>query len=375
MYRKRVLRWSETFIAEQARALPRYTVTLAGVALHDTGEHLLQGLRVETLSHGGLFGKLSGWAFGSLGWVPRSWRQRLRTPSPSLIHAHFGTEAAPASALARALRIPLVITYHGMDITGPARNQREVQSRRRGFAAATRVVAVSRFVADALRRAGCPDEKIEQLYIGVDTTRFAPSTNPAPRSSNTVLFVGRLQRMKGAHILIEAMATLREELPTLKSTLRIVGDGPERPRLEALATELRCHVRFLGVLCPDDVRNEMQQATLLCGPSLTDASGSAEALGMAFVEAQACGCPVIVADTGGAAETVADGETGFVVPAGDVAALAARIRDVLQDATLAAAMGERGRARVLRYFDLHQQTARLAAVYDEVAAPSEVLLA
>lgn len=366
MYRKRVLRWSETFIAAQARSVPRYSVTLAGVSRHSTGEHLLQGLRVETLSDGGPLGRLGGWAFGSLGWIPGSWRRRLLTPSPSLMHAHFGTEASAAGALARALSIPLVISYHGMDITGPARSEREAQRRRRGFAAAAKVIAVSHFVADALRRAGCPEGKIAQLYIGVDTARFCPQ--PARRVVDSVLFVGRLQRKKGAHVLIRAMGVVRAEFPSAE--LRIVGGGPDRAALESLAAEMRVPVQFLGVRSPDEVRDEMQRATVLCGPSLPDASGSQEALGMAFVEAQSCGCPTIVTNTGGAAETVADGETGFVVPAGDVDALATRIRDILRAGAGAAAMGARGRDRVLRDFDLQRQSARLADLYDEVSDTS-----
>src|SRR5262249_18028926 len=143
---------------------------------------------------------------------------------PAVLHAHFGSSALPASRIAKALGIPLVVTYHGMDITVRAKTDAEAARRRAAFAAADRVIAVSDFIKAGLLAAGCPAEKITLHYIGVDTAKFMPATSP--RSTTDVLFVGRLVEKKGVIHLVRAMAEVRKHVPNAE--LVVAGDGPLR---------------------------------------------------------------------------------------------------------------------------------------------------
>jgi glycosyltransferase involved in cell wall biosynthesis len=260
------------------------------------------------------------------------------------------------------LGIPLVVTYHGMDITVAAKNDAEAGRRKRAFAAADRVIAVSEFIANALRSAGCPEDKITLHYIGVDTQKFTPGSEP--RSSNDVLFVGRLVAKKGVTHLIRAMQEVRTAMP--ESRLLIAGDGELRPALEQEARDRGVPATFLGVQTPAQIIDLMRSAALLCGPSIADSRGNAEGLPITFLEAQSCGLPVIASTSGGTGEGIVHGETGMLFAPGDEAALARHLHALLGDAALRASMSIAARSHVTRNFDLRAQTAKLELIYDQV---------
>lgn len=159
-----------------------------------------------------------------------------------------------------------------------------------------------------------------------------------------IVSVARQYRRKDTGTLLEAFARLRERHP--EARLRIVGGGPELPRLRARARELALgdRVAFLGEV-PDDgaVRREYLAADLFCLPSLQ------EGFGIAFLEAMAASLPVVAARAAAAPEVVPDGEAGVLVPPQDPAALAAALGRLLDDEALRRRLGETGRRRVARY--------------------------
>lgn len=364
IFRKRVLPWSETFIASQAGAMVRYAPVLIGYTRDASGAAYLAGRPQLLLREHSAFPAVDKLLLKSAGRPPRRWLRAIAATSPTVLHAHFGSSALPSGTLARALGIPLVVTYHGMDITVAARNEAEVERRQRAFAAADRVIAVSRFIADAVRRAGCPEEKITLHYIGVDTERFTPGA--APRSASDVLFVGRLVEKKGVTHLMRAMQNVIRTNPDAR--LVLAGDGPLREALEREARERGVPATFLGVQPPAQVVELMRTAAILCGPSIADSRGNAEGLPITFLEAQSCGLPVIASTSGGTGEGIVHGETGLLFTPGDESALARHIRTLLDDHALRASMSVAARAHIERSFDLRSQTARLESIYDQVRA-------
>ena len=162
------------------------------------------------------------------------------------------------------------------------------------------------------------------------------------------------------------MVTVQRTLPSAECV--IAGDGDLRAALEAAATQLGVRARFLGVQTPAQVNALMQRATVLCGPSVVDARGNAEGLPFTFLEAQACGCPVVVSTSGGTAEGVAEGETGYCVAPGDEAALADRLLRILTDPARRAQMSVAARVHMERAFNLRTQTAVLEGIYADVIA-------
>ncbi len=364
VFRKRILPWSETFIAAQSGAMTRYAPVLVGYSRDPSGAAYLVGRPQLLLNEHSAFPALEKLLLKSAGRAPRRWLRAIADTGPAVLHAHFGSSALPASRIAKALGVPLVVTYHGMDITVAAKTAAEAERRRRAFAAADRVIAVSEFIAAALRDAGCPAEKITVHFIGVDTARFSPGS--ATRAAHEVLFVGRLVEKKGVSHLLRAMAEVRRTVPAAE--LVLAGDGPLREGLAREAAALGVPARFLGVQTPAEVQELMRRAAVLCGPSIADARGNAEGLPITFLEAQACGLPLIASTSGGTAEGIVHGGTGFLFAPGDEAALAAHLRTLLGDPALRARMSLAARTHVERHFDLAGQTAKLEAIYDEVRA-------
>lgn len=178
-----------------------------------------------------------------------------------------------------------------------------------------------------------------------------------------VLFVGRLEAMKGVDTLLQAFA----QLPSLvlgKSSLRIVGDGSLRHSLEALARELGIsdRVRFLGYIPSPAVYREFAEAEIFCGLSRS------EALGNVFLEAQAANCAVLASNTGGIPDIVKDRATGLLVPPDDVAATADALEKLLVDASLRMKLAAAGRFHA-QEFDWGTIAERYAEVYEGVLLP------
>ena len=173
-------------------------------------------------------------------------------------------------------------------------------------------------------------------------------------SGEEIVFVGRLKEQKGVHVLLEAAAELDE-------SVRIVGDGPDRPRLESLADQLDVDTTFVGEVPPNGVTDHLLQGKLFVLPSVRG-----EGLPNAVLEAMAVGLPVVVTDTGGVADAVSTAETGFVVDPGDVDALAERLRYFCDNDSERRAMGAQARQWVRETYSWDHICAELDSIYNSV---------
>ena len=187
-----------------------------------------------------------------------------------------------------------------------------------------------------------------------------PASSPPPASLDTVLFSGRLVREKGLHVLLAALARVARPWKLL-----VAGDGGDRPRAEAVVRRLGLgdRVRLLGWVDRVTVARCHRDAALVALPSLWP-----EPFGIVGLEAMAHARPVVGFAVGGVPEWLADGETGTLVPAGDVGALADAISELLGDPARAAALGAGGRARVEREFGAATHLERLLAIYRDAAS-------
>ncbi len=191
--------------------------------------------------------------------------------------------------------------------------------------------------ADLVAR-GVPPERIEVILEGVDTTWFNPDPAERRAARPTFLYLGRLKRYKGLEIALRALAEARRTRPDL--VFEIAGQGDDRPRLERLvgALGLADAVRFLGFVPEAEKRRLLRRAWAVVYPS------PKEGWGISNVEAAACGTPAIASDSPGLRESVRHGETGFLVPHGDVGALAGRMLALAADPTLVTRLGCGARA-------------------------------
>lgn len=359
IWRDHVLPNSETFIVNQMRAFRRYTVDIAG--LSHIGNHLGVSPSVSFAGSTAYF-RLRRRAFLRYGLSP-ALTHRIRSFDGRVVLAHFGPDALSILPFCRRRNLPLVVTFHGYDVT--SRRDTWSPAYRDNFegliSSATLLVAVSQFVARRLIELGAPREKVVLNYIGIPIDRTFTSQVEMARSG--ILFVGRLVDVKGTADLIDAALRLRDW--GVKPIITIIGDGPNRSALETAARSAGLdNVRFMGTQSPETVGAVMRRHQVLCVPSKTAPDGAAEAFNLASVEAAAHGLPVVAYRHGGIPEAVADGATGILVPEGDIDGLAKALRDMVLTPARAARYGRAGRSRVLRNFDIERTTAHLETLLD-----------
>jgi glycosyltransferase involved in cell wall biosynthesis len=205
---------------------------------------------------------------------------------------------------------------------------------------ATAFEAISESTADDLAARGIPRERIAVIHPGIDTVAYTPA--PAERSPvPLVAYLGRLKRYKRVDLIIRAFAGMQH--PTAQ--LAIAGAGDYRPALERLAASLDLgdRVHFLGFI------SEPQKVALLRSAWVLAFTSPKEGWGITNLEAAACATPVVASSSPGLRESVRDGETGFLVPHGDLAALEGALRRIVSDPSLVTSLGEAGRRFASRF--------------------------
>ena len=240
---------------------------------------------------------------------------------------------------------------------------------------ATRVpVLCSAFIARTVRTAVPRSVPVSVLYPGADVTRFRPdlATDDIREALGVgarplVVCVSRLVPRKGQDTLIRAMPAIRRRVPD--AALAIVGGGPSEDRLRAMAADLPAGtVAFSGQVAEDDLPRYYAAGDVFAMPCRTRLGGlEVEGWGNVFIEAAACGKPVVVGDSGGARESLVDGETGILVDGTRVTSVADALGDLLADPERAKAMGAAGRERVLRAHTWPAIGERLASWLGEAA--------
>ena len=365
-FRTELLPPSETFIAAQAAALRHYEPWFAGLKRIPSGLSLDESRAIALTETNSLRDKLARRIYLRTRLAPGFLRQ-VESIRPDLIHAHFATDACAALALQQRLRVSMVVTLHGYDVTSSDAalhssplGRMYLHRRRELWEQATTFLCVSEWIGHNALKCGFPSEKLRVLPIGIDVESFHPPDS-RPKEQ-LVLFVGRMVEKKGCVHLLRAMREVEAQIP--EARLVIIGDGPLRAALEAEARVSLRRCEFVGAASPELVRDWMCRASVVAVPSVVATNGDSEGLCLVVCEAQAVGLPV-VAFRGPGIEVV-DGETGLLVPQRDENALAHALLALLQNESLAARMGAAGRRRVERLFNLRRQTALLEEQYDQV---------
>lgn len=261
--------------------------------------------------------------------------------------------------LMRKLGGPRYAVYvHGEELPLGAASRELGWMMRRVLRGADFVVANSRNTAGMLR-SGWPvrPERLHVLHPGVDAGVFVPAEPSEPvrrelgwQGRTVILTVGRLQKRKGQDMLIRALPRIAAAAPDV--LYAIAGDGEERGRLEALAAEVGVadRVQFLGEVTDELLIKCYQQCDLFVLPNRTD-DGDFEGFGMVLLEAQACGKAVVAGASGGTAETMDVGRTGYVVPCDSPEPVADLLCELLLDRERRERMGTSAREWVLSRFD------------------------
>jgi phosphatidylinositol alpha-1,6-mannosyltransferase len=262
---------------------------------------------------------------------------------------------APLTPLGPALGLPWVACAHGAELVLPARVPGLRQTYARALRRADRLYAVSDYTATVLRAlvAGGRGPAVALLRNGVDLDRFHPGVDAAAirdrhslGSAPTIVTIGRLVPRKGQDVLIAALPQVRAAVPGTR--LLIVGGGRDRRRLTRLAHR-HCPggVVFAGRVPWDELPAYHRTGTVFAHPNRSRWGGlEQEGFGVVFLEAQACGVPVIAGRSGGSPEALADGHSGVLVDGRDPAEVADTLIGLLSDTERRRAMGAAARAWV-----------------------------
>ena len=290
---------------------------------------------------------------------PRMARDLIRTvreERPDLLHTHLVHADVYGSIAARATRTPFVSTRHNDDryLLGPFRLVDRAFAR-----GARRLIAISDAVREFLVRAGHDPRKVVTIRYGLDELPAAPS-RPTPEEAGIpagaplALAVGRLIEQKDHATLLRAFALVHAEQPD--AHLAILGAGPLESDLRALVDELGLDG---AVTLPGrtEIRDWLGRADVFVHSSRW------EGFGIVLLEAMLAGLPVVATRVSAVPEVVVDGETGFLLQAGDVAGLADAVGRLLADRELAGRLGGAGERRARAHFSVERMVAETLAVY------------
>lgn len=286
------------------------------------------------------------------------------------VHAHWATHSALAAwAIHRLTGLPYSFTAHADDIFV----RRPMLEEKVGEAEF--VVAISEYGRDYLRSQLQRPEaaRIVVVHCGVDGSDFVPAPPVEPGRPYRIACVARLEPKKGHDVLLDACVELAERGLDFRCVL--VGEGSLRAHLETRCRDerLRGRVELLGARPRATVRERVERSHVVALPCVVAASGRADGIPVALMEAMALARPVVTTPVSGIPELVEDGVDGLLVPPADPMALADALARLADDPSLAERLARAGRARIERDFELAGNVERLAALFDpqEREAPAE----
>lgn len=280
-----------------------------------------------------------------------------------IVHCQFGHNGRFGAVLKQlGLQRKLVVTFHGWDIRAGLERGGAIYDE--VWRAADCLIAISRYNREQLLRLGAEAKKITEHPVGIDCRRFAYRAAASGRRTIRLVTVARLVEEKGIAIALEALALLGKENPAPEIQYEIVGDGPLRATIERTIAQLGLsdRVRLSGALSQDGVIAALQAADVFLLPSLV------EALPVSLMEAHAIGLPALATRVGSVEQIVQENVSGLLVPAGDAAALAVGLRQLIARREEWPDMSRAGRRRVETHYDIDRLNDRLVEIYRHVLA-------
>ncbi|ASY59428.1 glycosyltransferase [Sinorhizobium sp. CCBAU 05631] len=272
-----------------------------------------------------------------------------------VIVAHFGHNGARAARLKKWKRLtpPIVTIFHGYDVGVPLK-ERGLGRYDDLFQHGALNLTVNDYFRRVLIEAGAPEAKVAVHHMGIDLKKIPYEWKSWCGATVQLISVCRLAEKKGIEFALRALGRLRSTAPALDWRYTIIGDGPLRPELEALAAELgiASRVSFLGSLPHQDVKQWLRRSHAFVLPSVTAENGDVEGIPVALMEAMAAGLTVVSSTHSGIPELIEDGKTGFLAAERDVETLADRLRFIAEHPDECEIIARDARRKVEAEFDM-----------------------
>lgn len=312
----------------------------------------------------------------------REWNHLIQHLQPQLVICG-GTYSGGWLARTLPREIPLVNYIHGEELTlAPGPPLIRTYFRHCQIAAIKKAavnIAVSRYTADLTQRlTGIADDRLFLLPNFIDPDRF----HPLPErnririrlgwdATTVILSIARLECRKGFDQALRALAALHRDRKISKDWLYVIGGkGPEGPALQALAADLGIlpHIKFLGFVASEELPELFGAADVFLQPN-RDIKGDTEGFGIVFLEANACGTPVIGGISGGTADAIEEGVSGFRVDANNIKEIADKLELLINNNFMRFDLGRKGRSRVLANFTVEKAVTRFEDLLSKLINP------
>ena len=296
----------------------------------------------------------------------RAWQEMnsIQYLQPDVVHVHYGLKAG---ALAEFENLqPFVVTWHGFDANVIPRTRGEAMYSGLFEKSWTHTVG-SEYMWQRLLQLGAASTQLRKMPMGVDINKFDyEKRHLASSSPFKIISVGRLDEMKGHQYLIEAVHRMKERGGDVE--LRIIGEGPLRPKIEAQIESLECkgYVKLLGAQSSERVLVELQKADCFALTGVEAQNGRVETQGVVFIEAQSVGLPVIACNVGGVAESLIDGETGVLCEPRNVEQIVEALMFYKKSAKTRQEYGAAGRMFVEEKFSIEKMLTSFEGLYLKV---------
>ena len=290
----------------------------------------------------------------------------LNKEKSRLVHAHFGPQGVAMIPIKRWLKLPLITTFYGFDLTQLPRENMWNKAYQRLFKEGDLFLVEGNNMKRSLMEIGCSSEKIVIQHIGVDTEKINFKERTFPSDGKIVILsCGRFVEKKGLIYALQALKLLISKNPQVE--FRIIGDGILRNSIGSFIKEnnLSPYVYLLGYQPHRVFVEELKKAHIYIQPSVTAQNGDSEGgAPTTLLEAQAAGVPVLSTYHADIPEVVVDGKSGFLVPERDSNALAERLEYLIAHPEEWSTMGREGRRHVEMNYTIYKETENLENIYD-----------
>ncbi len=286
-----------------------------------------------------------------------------------ILIGHRANYARLASWANLLFKTPYDIIVYGGEILLPGRKR----SIEKGFKRVRKIITISHFTKKKLIEIGIPKKKIVVIHPGIDPIKFNPGLDPSPikkkynlESKRVVLTVSHLVKRKGHYNVLKALPQVLEKVPNL--IYLIVGKGEEKEKLREIAKDLKLEdkVIFAGEILEEELPLYDAACDLFIMPSYEiKEEGDVEGFGIVFLEANACGKPVIGGRSGGVTDAVIDGETGLLVDPLNINQIAEALIKLLTNPGLAQKLGEKGRERIEKELNWQEIAKKIRGIIRE----------
>lgn len=296
----------------------------------------------------------------------------IKKNGTELIHAHWIIpQGIVAFILKKFFKIPYIITVHGSDIFG-LKNSFLTKAKKNILINADYITAVSNAIKDEIIRIINTNKNISVVPMGVDLSLFNPDKYDETIKKNhqikgpLLLFVGRLEDIKGIKYLIKSMLKIIKKSPNAK--LLIIGEGPIKKNLEELINNLKLNksVLLIGALSHEELPKYYSTSDFFISPSIKTKSGHVEGFGLTLVEASLSGSLIIGTKTGGIQDIIEDKKTGFLVEENNSESIADKVIQLLKNKSLYKKVKSNGRNINLKKFSWENSVSSFSKIYNQI---------